>query len=342
MAKLERRNTMSASITHRILAAGAAATLALFGTAYAQNRVEILAGDAAGGLSYAINSGIAKVVSQNSPVTLRVRGYSGPEAFLPELDEGKVQLASHFSATAWLAYNQIDSKLKTRNIRLLRAARPATPLGFMVRKDSPIKTVAEMKGHRVAGGYGGHPIMKRLAGGILAAYGLDWSDVQVVPVTAAGDGAQALIDGRVEAAWFAVFAPITREAHSKIGVRFLPIDPTPEHMRIARETIFPGVLPLPMMGNPPWAPKGTPLISYEYYLLGSTKTDAAMVKTVLEALWAKSEEVRKVSPVLGGFVNPAAVTLHPVIPYHPAAIEFYKSKGVWTAEAEKANAAVPQ
>jgi len=333
---------MSTSTTYRILAAGVAAALTLCGSAHAQSRVEILAGDAAGGLSYAINSGIAKVVSQNSPVTLRVRGYSGPEAFLPELDEGKVQLASHFSATAWLAYNQIDSKLKTRNIRLLRAARPATPLGFMVRKDSAIKSVSDLKGHRVAGGYGGHPIMKRLAGGILAAYGLDWADVQVVPVTAAGDGAQALIDGRVDAAWFAVFAPITREAHSKIGVRFLPIEPTPDHMRVAREKIFPGVLPLPMRGNPPWAPKGTPLISYEYYVLGSTKTDPALVKTVLEALWAKSEEVRKVSPVLGGFVNEAAVSVNPVIPYHPAAIEFYKSKGAWTAEAAKANAAVPQ
>ena len=41
-------------------------------------------------------------------------------------------------------------------------------------------------------------------------------------------------------------------------------------------------------------------------------------------------------------VGSAAVSVHPVIPYHPAAIEFYKSKGVWTAEAEKANAAVPQ
>ena len=333
---------MSASIAHRSLAALAAAALILCGTARAQPRVEILAGDAAGGLSHSINSGIAKVVSQNSPVTLRVRGYSGPEAFLPEVDEGKVQLASHFSATAWLAYNQIDSKLKTRNIRLLRAARPATPLGFMVPKNSPIQSVSDLKGRRVAGGYGGHPIMKRLAGGILAAYGLDWADVQVVPVTAAGDGAQALIDGRVEAAWFAVFAPITREAHSKIGVRFLPIEPTPEHMRIARERIFPGVLPLPMMGNPPWAPKGTPLISYEYYVFGSTKTDSALVKTVLEVLWAKSGEVRKVNPVLGGFVNEAAVSVHPVIPYHPAAIEFYKSKGAWTAEAERANAAVPQ
>ena len=333
---------MSASIKHRILAASAAAALAVFGSAYAQNRVEILAGDAAGGLSHAINSGIAKVVSQNSNVTLRVRGYSGPEAFLPEVDEGKVQLASHFSATAWLAYNQIDSKLKTRNIRLLRAARPATPLGFMVRKDSPIKTVADLKGKRVAGGYGGHPIMKRLAGGVLAAYGLDWPDVQMVPVTAAGDGAQALIDGRVDAAWFAVFAPLTREAHSKIGIRFLPIEPTPEHIRIERERIFPGVMSLTMRGNPPWAPKGTPLISYEYYVFGSTKTDPKLINTLLEVLWAKSNEVRKVSTVLGGFVNEAAVSVHPVIPYHPAAIEFYKSKGVWTAEAEKANAAVPQ
>ena len=210
----------------------------------------------------------------------------------------------------------------------------------MVRKDSGIKSIADLRGKRVAGGYGAHPIMRRLAEGIMGAYGLDWSDVRMVPVTEAVQGANAIIDGRADAAWFAVFAPITREANTKVGVRFLPIEWNEERLKLARQKIFPGVMPLTMRGGPPWAPKGTQLLAYEYYLMTGAHTDPAALHTVLEALWDHAKEVQKVHPVLRGFTNKAAVSMRPVIPYHPAAIAFYKEKGVWSADADAANMAV--
>lgn len=325
-----------------VIAVAAVAVATPGGVALAQKKVLVMATDAAGGVSGTATSGIAKVITERSPLSVRVRSYSSPEAWLPDLDSGRTDLGNHFSATAWLSYNQIESNLKLRNLRLLRSSKAATPLGFMVRRDSDIKSVSDLKGKRVAGGYGAHPIMRRLAGGVMAAHGLDWSDVQMVPVTAAAQGAEALLDGRVDAAWYAVFAPATQEAHTKIGIRFLPIEWTKERLALARKKIFPGVVPITVMANPPYAPKGTVLLSYEYYLMGSVHTDEATVKTVLEALWNHSEEVRKVHPVLSGFTNDAAVTLHPVIPYHPAATAFYKSKGTWSADADAANAALPK
>lgn len=310
------------------------------GEALAQKKVLVIGGTSGAGVVTAATSGVAKIISQNSPIAVRVRNFSTPEAWLPELDSGKIDLGTHFAATAWLVYNQIDSNLELKNLRLVRSSAATTPIGFMVRADSDIKSVGDLKGKRVAGGYGGHPIMRRLAGGVLTAYGLGWSDVQMVPVPAAQQGSEALVDGRVDAAWYAVFAPATREAHTKIGVRFLPLDMTPERLEIVRKEIFPGILPIAVPADMPWAPKGTGLISYEYYVLASTHTDADSVKTVLETLWAHNEEVRKVHPVLRGFTNKAAVSGRPVIPYHSAAVEFYKSKGAWTAEAEAANAAL--
>ncbi|MDP6173811.1 MAG: TAXI family TRAP transporter solute-binding subunit [Rhodospirillales bacterium] len=316
-----------------VLAAGGQAALA-------QKKVIVAAGESAGGVVNAAISRIAKAVTQKSSISVRLRTYSGAEAWLPLLDNGKAQIGVHFAATAWLAYNQIDSKLKLRNLRLIRSSRASTPLGFMVRKNSGINTVKDLKGKRVAGGYGAHPIMRRLAGGIMAAYGLKWSDVKMVPVPAAGQGSRALQDDRVDAAWYAVFAPATREVHSKIGIKFLPIPLSPTQMKTAREKIFPGILQLKVPANPPWAPKGTPLVSYEIYVLASTKTDDATVKTVLGALWDNAGMVQKIHPVLRGFKNKVAVSKRPVIPYHKAAIEFYKSKGTWTAQSDAANAKV--
>ena len=144
---------------------------------------------------------------QHSELKVRVRAYGGPEIWLPQLDEGKIDFGAHFAATAWLSYKKVDTKVQTPHLRLVRAGAATVPLGFMVRADSDIKSVADLKGRRVAGGYGSHPIMKRLSEGVLKAYGIEMSDVKVVPVPAALDGAKAIQDGRADAAWYAVFAP---------------------------------------------------------------------------------------------------------------------------------------
>ena len=306
-------------------AVGASAQSVSFGT------------DSIGGISNTVGSAVAKVVSQHSDLKVRVRAYGGPEIWLPQLDEGKIDFGAHFAATAWLSYKKIDTKVQTPNLRLVRAGAATVPLGFMVRADSDIKSVADLKGRRVAGGYGAHPIMKRLSEGILKAYGIEMSDVKVVPVPAALEGAKAVQDGRADAAWYAVFAPTTREMHSKVGVRFLPIDFTPERLKIARQAIFPGMVPVRVPVNLPFAPKGTGLAGYEFYVIASTHTKDATVKTLAETLWANETELTKVHANLRGFKNAAAVSSVATIPYHPAAIEFYKSKGVWNAEAEAHN-----
>jgi len=317
----------------------AAAAFTVFsGRAMAQDKTTLVAGtDKPGGVSHAAASGVAKIITQNTPLTVRVRSYSGAEAWLPELDSGKLDFGTHFSATAWLTYNQIDSKLKLRNLRLLRSSEARLPLGFMVRKDSDIKSVSDLKGKRVASGYAVHPIIRRLAEGIMAAYGLGWEDVKMVPATSVVDGARAFIDGRVDAAWFSVLTPMTREAHAKIGIRFLPLDMTPERMKIAREKIFPGVMAIKNVADTPWAPKGIELLGYEYYMMGSTHLGESNVAQILQAVWDHEAELLKVHAGMRGFTNKSAVSVRPVIPYHPAAIAFYKSKGVWTEEAEQAN-----
>ena len=323
-------------------AATAAAVLGTFaGSAAAQTRTAVaLATDSVASMANTIGSAVAKIVTQHSPVTVRVRAYGGPEIWLPQMNEGSIDLGSHFSATAWLSYNAIDTKVRLDKMRLLRSSAATLPLGFMVRKDSDIKSVADLKGRRVAGGYGSHPIMKRLSEGVLATYGISLSDVNVVPVPAALEGADALGEGRAEAAWYAVLAPKTRELDSKIGVRFLPIEFTPERLGKAREVIFPGVVGLKFMGNLPFVARGIELLSYEFYLLGSTRTQDEVVRTVLGALWDHEEELIKIHASMIGFTNKAAVTAIPTIPYHPAAIAFNKSKGVWTPAAEAANNAL--
>ncbi len=43
---------------------------------------------------------------------------------------------------------------------------------------------------------------------------------------------------------------------------------------------------------------------------------------------------------LRGFKNRTAVTDLPMVPFHPVAIDFYRSKGIWSGKISAANAAL--
>ena len=66
---------------------GLLATALAAGPASAQ--IIAIASDAIGGVGNAISSGAAKVISQHSPLTVRVRAYGNPEIWLPQVNEGK-------------------------------------------------------------------------------------------------------------------------------------------------------------------------------------------------------------------------------------------------------------
>jgi len=76
------------------------------------------------------------------------------------------------------------------------------------------------------------------------------------------------------------------------------------------------------------------MLTYDSYLIANAKVRDGAVRTILTTLWEHEKDLTVIHPGLKGFVNSAAVTEFPVIPYHPEAIRFYKEKGVWTPKAE--------
>ena len=106
-----------------------------------------------------------------------------------------------------------------------------------------------------------------------------------------------------------------------------------------RRRVFPGVRLVTM---PPIKRLGlsgkTTLITSDSYLITHKKADPAMIKDVLNALWNNTDELRKAHFSLRGWVQKTAASTLPQLPYHPAAIEFYKAKGLWTAAIDAANA----
>lgn len=326
---------ISEHLTRRLAGIAIAAAVLALGAASAQAQTVVYGTDRVGSIVNVTGGIIGKLLSQRSPLTVRVRSFAGPEAWIPALDTGKIHFGSHFAASFYLAFNHIQSKLHTKNLRLVRSSKGASLLGFMVRKDSDIKSVKDLKGRRVVGGYGGQPVIRVLAEATMKAYGFSYKDVKIVPTVAVVGGVQAIVDGRADAAWASPMMPQARQAHAKVGIRFIRLnDLTPAQIGIIRKGGLPFVYATKFRGNFPFFPKGTQLLTQEMYLATSKHTANDVVRAATKAMWDNFKELRKSHPALLGFINPASVSLLAELPYHPAAIAFYKEKGVWSAKAD--------
>lgn len=328
---------MLRSVT-RTLQLAVAATL-FFGSA-ATAQTLTLATDAAGSTYNAVGSGFAKVITEGSPLRISVRPYAGPDAYIDQLNNGELNLATMSSSSAYLLYKgDTRAKKENKNIRVLRAGEGGLLVGFIALNDSGIKTIADLKGKRVASDFGGHAVIGKSVEGALATAGLTWKDVRPVPVTGANDGPQALGAGRVDASWSSLGQPVVREIHTQKPVRILDTDNTPETVKLLRDRIFPGINIVKVKKNPEIGVQDDiNMISYDAYLIGNKDIPNDQVKKILQAVWDKTDELTQIHRGLSGFTKAAAATQAPVIPYHPAAIEFYKEKGVWTPAVDKANA----
>lgn len=326
-----------------ILIAASSAIALTGGTLQAKTLTMAL--DRAGTLFNATGSGIAKVASKHSGHRMIVRAFGGPDSYMSQLNDGKYDFSAISSPTAYFNFNgRTKNKKSTKNIRLIQAGSGALRLSFVVYADSDIKTFADLKGKRVTSDFGGHTVINPMVTYALKSAGLGWKDVRGVPVTGALDAPRALGAGRVDATWASLGMPVVREIHAKKKVRYLSFDKSPATLAMLRKNIFPGVRLVTVPPIKPLQRLGiagkTTLLTFDSYIVTHTKQDPKVIKDVLQALWDNTPELNKAHFSLRGFKHKSAASNLPLVPYHPAAIAFYKEKGIWTDAVAKANSMV--
>ena len=184
-----------------------------------------------GTVFYALASGLAKVASEGAPFQMVVQPYSGTSTFIPLLNTGEIDFGVNNAVDMALSY-QGPERLKiggrnpflhTPNVRLLmRGSVLLTAL--LVRKDSPIKTIQDIRGKRLTGEYPAQLANWYNLFGFLSGAGMKWEDVKIVPVPAVNEGVDALVQGRADVSLSAVDAAKVKEADAAVGVRHISLD----------------------------------------------------------------------------------------------------------------------
>jgi TRAP transporter TAXI family solute receptor len=206
----------------------------------------------------------------------------------------------------------------------------------VVKKDSGIKSIRDIKGKRVTGEYPAHLAVWYNMFGILASGGLTWNDVKIVPVPAVNEGIDALVQGRADVSTHALGSAKMKEADAAVGVRYVSIDCSPEGEKRIRAAV-PGYYPTKLKeGASTGVVEETCFETYDIYFAAHKAASDQLVTAVLKALWDNVGQLKPLHPGFEEWTHERAASADVTIPYHPAAIKFYKEKGVWKPEMDQA------
>jgi TRAP transporter TAXI family solute receptor len=296
-----------------------------------------------GTVFYALAGGLAKVATEGALVQVNIQPYTGTSTFLPLLNNGELDFALVNGVDMGMAYLG-PQKLKvggknefehSPNIRLVMRGAPLV-VGLLVKKDSPLKSVHDIKGKRVTGEYPAHQAVWYNVYGALANGGLTWKDVKVVPVPAVNDGIDALVQGRAEVTLGAYNMAKIREADASVGVRHLSHDCSPEGDKRLRQAV-PGYYTRMMKaGSAAAVVEDTCATAYDIYFATHKAASDQMVAAILKAIWDNADKLQPIHPTFKEWTRDRAVSAEVTIPYHPGAAQFYKEKGVWSGNADAA------
>ena len=283
----------------------------------------------AGTGAHAIASGLAAVASKTTPISVKVQPYNGPNAWMPLLESGEIEMGimnildSYMAATGTGEY-----KKPFPSVRVLSGGVFPFTVGIVVRDKSEIKKVSDLRGKRMAWDFGGHAINQTLQNLIMETDGMKPTDVAQVRVSNLNDGVRGIAEGKIDGSISALGIGLIEEVNAMEPIRFLSLANTEGSNKIAGR-IGASIV----KATPATAVRGdTNVLGYPLQLVTSTKVNDKTVYALAKAWWDNLAELQTIHPLFKRWTKETQALANFTVPYHSGAIQFYKEAGVWSAK----------
>ncbi|GAB6932027.1 TAXI family TRAP transporter solute-binding subunit [Calditerricola satsumensis] len=278
------------------------------------------------GTYYALGGGIAKILEKAGvKATAQTTGASVENLRL--LKDGQVDIAftqADIADYAAKGTEMFQEGGAVQNMKTIAALYPET-VQIVVPADSPVKSVADLKGKRVSVGAPGSGTELN-AKQILEVYGLTFDDLKVQRLSFA-ESSSGLQDGTLDAAFVTAGTPTSAvsELAATKGVRIVSLDD--EHIQKLSATYpfyFEQVIPA---GTYKGQDQDVKTVAVKSMLVVRAELDDQLVYSItktlfdnlqeLETVHAKAKEI-KLEDALKGFT----------IDVHPGAAKYFEEKGI--------------
>ncbi len=281
------------------------------------------------GATFQLATGLAKVISDKGGMQMRTQPMAGAAQYAPLVNRGDIEFGiSNVPELHYLVSGTVIAERPNPDLRMVARIVPWYN-GLVVKKDSPLRSLADLKGQPVPAGFTGNPLGKVLITGYLANAGLTFEDTRQVPVPAFPRMFDAFKQQQTVTSIGTIGMAQLREWDAALGgVRFLPFDAAPKaveavtrhvpHSRVEVVQPAPGRLGVD---------QPTTMLVYDYALWVNSKVSNETVAKVVRALFANESDLKAAGPLFAEF-DPKRIGDSTGIAYHPGAIEALKALGI--------------
>src|SRR5262245_37547195 len=273
-----------------------------------------------GTLNHTSGTAVAKVLKEKAGLNVVIQPTAGESVLIPLVSRGEAEfgIANIFEVEA--------AKATSPNLRLIGSLHPLRG-AFWVRKDTNMKTMADLKGKKVGMGYSAMRTVDPMVKAILATGGLTEKDVTPILIPNVIRGADDFASGAADMFFFAFGAPKVREVDATVGgIRALEI---PERGMAAAKKILPDGYLSPATPNPFFVGVEKPMNVYTWdnMIFTNAKVSDDTVYKFIETLENNKAELVPIQPALRDF-SAAALYKKYDLPYHPGALKYFKDHNI--------------
>ncbi|MHB8916390.1 MAG: TAXI family TRAP transporter solute-binding subunit [Desulfocucumaceae bacterium] len=285
-----------------------------------------IASGPAGGTWYPLGGAIAKIIQEKIPGTTVSVQQGGGEANALGVNKGMYDIGITYSHTAAEALGGLETfKEPQKNISGLVGLYPSA-LQMVVRAESNIKQIEDLKGKRISPGPKGlsGETLTRI---VLQVHGLKFEDMAKVERVSYSDSASLLQDRQID-----MFDPITtwpapsiQEIAQAGGVRILPI--RPEKMEELKK-INPGYSYVTLKaGTYKGMEEDVPCLGSNAILIIRKDMPEEMAYKIAKALYENLNELKSVHKSLE-YITKDTIAKDLGAPLHPGVEKYFKEAGI--------------
>ena len=315
---------MKKMFTLSALALAASATMAL-----AQNAFVTIGSGSTTGVYFPVATGMAKMMNDAGGLRANARSTGGSVFNMNGIKSGELDMAIVQNDVAYYAYKgtgieafkgKADAK-----VRSMAVLYPEV-LHVVVRRDSGINTIADLKGKRVVTGDLGSGT-EQTALQVLEAYGLEFKDLGQQLRISPTQGITLMQDKRADALFYTVGvgASAIAQIAQTTDVKLIPVSGNQAAALIKKYPFY------VRYNIPAKSYKGVgatvPGVAVQATLVTSSSLSEDTVYKTMKAIFSDEKALKAIHPALNTNYSDAKAVKGLPAPLHPGAVKFWKEQG---------------
>ena len=278
-----------------------------------------------GGVYIVLGAGLADLLSKKMKIAASAQQTTASVDNMKFIGQGKADVAFTLADTAFDAVKgnpPFTEKVDAQAIAVIYG----NYTHIVVKADSGINTIADLKGKRVSVGAAGSGT-ETIANRVLESYGLDPSKDISRERLAAADSANGLRDGKLDAFFFSGGLPVGAVVDLANSMKIKLLSDTDAITKMS-DKYGPFYVPAKIPAGTYKDVPETTVSSVQNLLVVNSKFDAAFARAILQTMFDNKSDLEIIHAAAKEMTLQGASVGSP-IPFHPGAIDFYKAKGVW-------------